>query len=54
VTTVATEIEGEWIETINLPDAAIPNLSRWDLSLAPSIATGMLDGLEFLIDYPFG
>jgi hypothetical protein len=45
---------GEWVKTINVTRAIIPELSRWELSLAPSIATGMLDGLEFLIDYPFG
>jgi uncharacterized protein YfaS (alpha-2-macroglobulin family) len=54
VTTVAGEVEGEWVETIEVPEAAIPDASRWELSLAPSIASGMLDGLEFLIDYPFG
>jgi hypothetical protein len=54
VDTVAREVEAEWAETITLPAAALPDLSRWELPLAPSIATGMLDGLEFLIDYPFG
>jgi hypothetical protein len=45
---------GEWISTIAVSAEIRPELSRWELSLAPSIATGMLDGLEFLIDYPFG
>jgi hypothetical protein len=54
VDTVTAEVEDEWVETITLPDAAIPDVSRWEMSFAPSIATGMLDGLEFLIDYPFG
>jgi hypothetical protein len=54
VTTVPATVEGNWIATVDVPDAAIPDLSRWELSLAPSIANGMLDGLEYLIDYPFG
>jgi hypothetical protein len=54
VTTVAAEVNDQWVETITLPDAGTMDLSRWELSLAPTIATGMLDGLEFLIDYPFG
>jgi hypothetical protein len=54
VTTVTADVKHEWADTITLPDAAIIDISRWELSLAPTIATGMLDGLEFLIDYPFG
>jgi hypothetical protein len=54
VTTVSGEVGEEWIVTIAPDDGAIPDLTRWELSLAPSIATGMLDGLEYLIDYPFG
>ena len=54
MTTVAAEVVGGWTDTIELPDGAVPDLSRWELSLAPTIATGMLDGLEYLIDYPFG
>lgn len=46
--------DGEWIGTVTVPDDILPGLSRWELSLAPSIATGMLGGLEYLIDYPFG
>jgi hypothetical protein len=45
---------GEWVGTVTVPEAILPELSRWELSLAPSIATGMLDGLKYLIDYPFG
>ena len=29
-------------------------LSRLEINLAPSIAPGLVDGLEYLIDYPFG
>jgi hypothetical protein len=54
VTNVSAEVGRKWVAAIAVPDAAIPDLTRWELSLAPSIATGMLDGLEFLIDYPFG
>jgi hypothetical protein len=40
--------------TITLPSDAIEGLSRLEINLAPSIAPGLLDGLEYLIDYPFG
>jgi hypothetical protein len=54
LTTVAAEVEEVWVETIELPDGVMPDISRWELSMAPTIANGMLDGLEYLIDYPFG
>jgi len=40
--------------TISLPSDAIEGLSRLEINLAPSVAPGLLDGLEYLIDYPFG
>jgi uncharacterized protein YfaS (alpha-2-macroglobulin family) len=40
--------------TITLPSDAIEGLSRLEINLAPSIAPGLLEGLEYLIDYPFG
>ncbi len=40
--------------TITLPSDAIEGLSRLEINLAPSVAPGLLDGLEYLIDYPFG
>jgi hypothetical protein len=40
--------------TVTLPTDAIGGLSRLEINLAPSIAPGLLDGLEYLIDYPFG
>jgi hypothetical protein len=46
--------------TVTLPSDAIGSessaegLSRLEINLAPSIAPGLLDGLEYLIDYPFG
>jgi uncharacterized protein YfaS (alpha-2-macroglobulin family) len=40
--------------TITLASDAIEGLSRLEINLAPSVAPGLLDGLEYLIDYPFG
>jgi hypothetical protein len=40
--------------TLSLPSDAIEDLSRLEINVAPSIAPGLLDGLEYLIDYPFG
>jgi uncharacterized protein YfaS (alpha-2-macroglobulin family) len=40
--------------TFTLPSDAIEGLSRLEINLAPSVAPGLLQGLEYLIDYPFG
>ena len=40
--------------TITLPSDAIEGLSRLQVNLAPSVAPGLLQGLQYLIDYPFG
>ena len=48
VDTAERKTDAEWIGTVTVPDDIIPDLSRWELSLTPSIATGMLDGLEYL------
>jgi len=40
--------------TIPIPADAIEGLSRLEINLAPSVAPGLLNGLEYLIDYPFG
>jgi uncharacterized protein YfaS (alpha-2-macroglobulin family) len=40
--------------SIPLPADAIEGLSRLEVNLAPSVAPGLLGGLEYLIDYPFG
>lgn len=40
--------------TITLPSDAIEGLSRLEINLAPSVAPGLLQGLEYLIDFPFG
>jgi hypothetical protein len=40
--------------TITLPSDAVEGLSRLEVNLAPSVAPGLLQGLAYLIDYPFG
>jgi hypothetical protein len=49
-----TETNGDWGGAFVVPEDVIPELSLWELSLSPSIAAGMLEGLEYLIDYPYG
>ncbi len=39
--------------TITLPAGAVPELTRLELELAPSIAGGLLKGLDFLREYPY-
>ncbi len=40
--------------TITLPADVLEGLSRVEIHLAPTVAPGLLQGLEYLIDYPFG
>jgi uncharacterized protein YfaS (alpha-2-macroglobulin family) len=40
--------------TFTLPADAVEGLSRLEIDLAPSIASGLLQGLEYLIGYPYG
>jgi hypothetical protein len=40
--------------TFTLPSDAIAGLSRLQINLASSVASSLLHGLEYLIDYPFG
>ena len=40
--------------TLSVPSDVITATSRLEISLAPSLASGMLGGLEYLIDYPYG
>ncbi|MGD8462983.1 MAG: hypothetical protein PVI09_03875, partial [Anaerolineae bacterium] len=40
--------------TFTLPADALEGLSRLQVNLAPSVAPGLLQGLQYLIDYPFG
>jgi uncharacterized protein YfaS (alpha-2-macroglobulin family) len=42
------------VMTFTLPVDALEGLSRMEVNLAPSIAPGLLQGLEYLIDFPFG
>jgi alpha-2-macroglobulin len=40
--------------TVTLPADAIEGLSRLEFDVAPSLAAGLTDGLQYLIDYPYG
>lgn len=40
--------------TLTLPADALQGSSRLQLDLAPSLAPGLLDGVEYLIGYPYG
>lgn len=40
--------------TITVPADALKDLSRLQIDLAPSLAPGLLDGVEYLVDYPYG
>ena len=40
--------------TLTVPSDVITATSRLEINLAPSLASGMLGGLEYLIDYPYG
>lgn len=40
--------------TLTLPADAPPDLARLELELAPSVAGALLDGLDYLLDYPYG
>jgi alpha-2-macroglobulin len=39
---------------VTLPAGALQDLSRLEVSLAPSLAPSLVDGLQYLIDYPYG
>ncbi|MGD8625552.1 MAG: Ig-like domain-containing protein [Anaerolineae bacterium] len=40
--------------TLTLPADALPDLTRLEINLAPSLAPGLLHGLEYLVGYPYG
>ncbi|MGC9333582.1 MAG: alpha-2-macroglobulin family protein, partial [Anaerolineae bacterium] len=40
--------------TVTLPADALQGLSRLEVNLAPSLVPGLVDGLQYLIDYPYG
>ena len=42
------------VESISVPYQAVPDASSIELRLAPSIAIGVLEGIEELIEYPYG
>jgi len=54
VTTRAGQVEHEITETVYLSATAIPGATHMEIGLSSSIALGLLDGLEYLISYPFG
>jgi uncharacterized protein YfaS (alpha-2-macroglobulin family) len=54
VTSRAGQVEHEITETVYLSATAIPDATRMEIGLSSSIALGLLDGLEYLISYPFG
>ncbi len=47
-------VEYEITETMYVSATAIPDATSLEIRLASSIALGLLDGLEYLISYPFG
>jgi uncharacterized protein YfaS (alpha-2-macroglobulin family) len=40
--------------TLTVPADAVAGLSHLRIDLAPSLAPGLLEGLEYLVDYPYG
>jgi uncharacterized protein YfaS (alpha-2-macroglobulin family) len=48
------QVEHEITETLYLSTTAMPDATRLEIRLSSSIALGLLDGLEYLISYPFG
>ncbi len=50
----AGEYVGEAEVRVLVPDAWLPEASSLEVRLSPSIVPTLLEGLEYLIDYPFG
>lgn len=50
----AGEYVGERIERFSLPAEYIPEVSALEVRLSPSVVASLLDGLEYLVGYPFG
>lgn len=48
------EYIGERIERFFLPDNYISEVTQLEVRLAPTVVPALLDGLEYLIGYPFG
>jgi uncharacterized protein YfaS (alpha-2-macroglobulin family) len=56
-TTWAGELNPAWPTgtiTLTVPSDVITAASRLEISLAPSLASGVIEGLDYLIDYPYG
>jgi uncharacterized protein YfaS (alpha-2-macroglobulin family) len=57
VTTYAGELTPDLPQetlTVTLPADALPDLTRLEIDLTPSLAPGLLHGLEYLVGYPYG
>lgn len=54
VTTRVGRVENKIVETIYLSTTAIPEATSLEIHPSSSIALGLVDGLEYLIDYPYG
>ncbi len=54
VETWAGEFVGEHIERVVLPEKVIPEVTTLEVRMSPSEVNALLDGLEYLIGYPFG
>ena len=54
VETWAGEFVGEHIERVVLPERVIPEVTTLEVRMSPSVVNALLDGLEYLIGYPFG
>jgi uncharacterized protein YfaS (alpha-2-macroglobulin family) len=50
----AGEFAGERVERFTLPENYIPEVTQVEVRLAPSVVPTLLDGLEYLVGYPFG
>ena len=50
----AGEYVGEHVERITIPEGFVPEVTQVEVRLAPSVVPTLLDGLEYLIGYPFG
>jgi uncharacterized protein YfaS (alpha-2-macroglobulin family) len=57
ITTWAGELAQAWPTatiTLTVPGDVITGLSRLEIDLSPSVIPGLLDGVEYLVGYPYG
>ncbi len=47
-------LEKNVTETIQVPEGIMPNVGQVDLSVQPNIGNGLQDGLNYLLEYPYG